>query len=293
MEQKAWQGTTYGNAGMHRWLIKLLRRVNIRLIYGFTNVFVIPVCLALRSDRRHIYRYLRRRQGYGRMRAAWATYRNECLFGQVVIDRFAMYAGKRFRIEIEGYEHFQRLSERNEGFVQLSAHIGNYELAGYSLKAKEKRFNAIVFANEKETVMRNREKMFEGSNIHMITVKEDGSHVFEINNALASGDIVSMPADRLFGSSKSIRVSLLGAEMNLPLGPFATAVSRELDVIAVNVMKAGPLTYKIYVTPLPYDKTLRSREQMKQLAEGYAAELERMLKLYPEQWYNYFETWKE
>lgn len=293
MAEKEWDGTTYGNAGMHKCLIKLLRTVNIRVIYAFTNVFVIPVCLLLRKDWRHIYRYLRQRQGYGRVKAAFATYRNHCLFGQVVIDRFAMYAGHKFRIEIEGYDNFLQLSNRKEGFVQLSAHIGNYELAGYSLVAEQKRFNALVFAGEKETVMRNREKMFTGTNIHMITVQPDGSHVFEINEALLRGDIMSMPADRIFGSPKHLDVEILGGKVKLPMGPFATIAARGMNAIAVNVMKERLDTYKIYVTPLIYDHTVSIREQMRQLAQTYASELERMLKRYPEQWYNYFDVWAD
>ena len=60
------------------------------------------------------------------------------MFSQVVIDRFAMYAGKHFEVRIEGYEHFQHLSNQKEAFIQLSSHIGNYEMAGYTLTSKEK-----------------------------------------------------------------------------------------------------------------------------------------------------------
>ena len=87
------------------------------------------------------YRYFRKRLGYGRLHAAWSTYANHCLFGTVVIDRFAMFAGKIFDIKIEGYENYLKLSEQKEGFVILSSHIGCYEVAGYSLVAKSKRFN--------------------------------------------------------------------------------------------------------------------------------------------------------
>lgn len=293
MTDKAWPGTTYGSTGMHKWLILLLRTVNIRIIYGFTDVFVIPFCLLFRSDWRYIYRYLRRRQGFSCLKSFFSTYRNLCLFGQVVVDRFAMYAGRKFKIEIDGYDNFQQLAARKEGFIQLSAHIGNYELAGYSLVARQKRFNALVYADEKETVMCNRERMFSGTNIHMITVHPDGSHVFEINDILLHGDIMSMPADRVFGSSKSIPVSLLGGQVMLPAGPFVIATSRKFDVITVNVMKVRHDTYMIYVTPVVYDKSASTKTQLCQIAGAYAAELERMLKLYPEQWYNYFEMWQQ
>lgn len=276
---------------MHKWLIRMLRLIDTRALYAFVAVFVVPVCLIVNPAQKIIYRYFRERWGMSPLKAALKTYRNFYLFGQVVVDRFAMYAGKKFQIDIEGYDNFLNLEARPEGFMQFSAHVGNYEMAGYSLVVEHKKFHALVFAGEKESVMENRNKMFAHTNIEMIPIRPDMSHLFEINNALANGDAVSMPADRLFGSKKSVRLPFLGKEAAFPAGPFSIATMRGVDVIAVNVMKASTLGYKIYVTPLTYNRSLTRREQIQQLAEAYVKELERVVTLHPEQWYNYYEFW--
>ncbi|MBO7119217.1 MAG: lipid A biosynthesis acyltransferase [Bacteroidaceae bacterium] len=279
---------------MHKWLIRMLRHIDVRILYLFVAIFVIPVCLVLNPSRGIAYRYFRRRIGYGRLKSAWKTYVNHCLFGQVVVDKFAMYAGKRFDVEVENYNEFlNRASRKEEGFVQLSAHIGSYEIAGYTLAVEGKCFNALVFAGEKASVMQNRDKMFAGTNIKMIAIQPDMSHLFKIDQALADGGIVSMPADRINGSQKCIEHVFLGAKAKFPLGPFSVATMRGLDVLAVNVMKASLTSYKIYVTPLAYDKGATRQEQIKQLSEAYVAELEKRVRQYPTQWYNYFEFWQE
>ncbi len=294
MAEQEWAGTTYGNEWMHKWLIRMLRYIDVRILYLFVALFIIPVCLVLNPSRGIAYRYFRQRIGYGRMKSAWKTYVNHCLFGQVVVDKFAMYAGKKFVVEIENYNEFiDRAARKEEGFVQLSAHIGNYEIAGYTLAVEGKRFNALVFAGEKASVMRNRSKMFTGTNISMIAIQPDMSHLFEIDKALTDGGIVSMPADRINGSKKCIELDFLGAKAKFPLGPFSVATMRGLDVLAVNVMKDSLTSYKIYVTPLLYDKGATRQEQIKQLSEAYVAELEKRVRQYPEQWYNYFEFWQE
>lgn len=290
--EKEWAGTTYGNIWMHKWLIRMLRYVDVRILYGFTSIFVIPVCLLINPSCGLTYRYLRQRQKFGMAKSAWLTYINHCLFGQVVIDRFAMYAGKRFDVDIEGYDHFLNLTDNPDGFVQLSAHVGNYEIAGYSLKVEKKRLNALVFFGEKESVMQNRRKLFSTKNINMIAIRPDMGHLFEINEALANGEIVSMPSDRLFGSEKCIAKDFLGAEAHFPYGPFSIATMRGLQVIAVNVVKTKAKKYKIIVTPLPYDTIAPRKEQISQLSSAYVNELERVVKIYPTQWYNYFEFWK-
>ena len=293
MAEQNWAGTTYGNNWMHKWLIRMLRFIDTRILYIFVAAFIIPVCLILNPSRGIAYRFFRKRMGYGRLKSAWKTYVNHCLFGQVVVDKFAMYAGKKFKVEIEGYENFARLAAKKEGFVQLSAHIGNYEIAGYTLVCENKRINALVYAGEKESVMKNRDKMFANTNISMIAISPDMSHLFEIDKALEEGEIVSMPADRISGSPKFIEHDFLGAKAKFPLGPFSVATMRSLDALAINVMKTSLTSYKIYVTPLPYDKTASRQEQIKQLSGAYVAELEKRVRQYPTQWYNYFEFWNE
>ncbi len=292
MEQKQWAGSTYGNGWMHRCLIRSLRFIDVRLLYLFASVFVIPVCLITNESRRTAFEYFRNILGYSWWKSSWYTYRNHCQFAQVVIDKFAMYAGKTFEVQVEGMENFKELASREAGFLHLSSHIGNYEIAGYTLVSESKTINAVVYAHEKASVMENRNNMFSKTNIRMITLKQDMSHLFEIDQALCGGDIVSFPTDRFMGQAKCVECNFLGKPAKFPQGPFSVATMRGLDVLAVNVMKTGLKRYQIYVTPLRYDKEQSRREQMKQLSQAYVAELEKRVLQYPTQWYNFFDFWK-
>jgi len=289
MSQK-WAGKTYGNGWLHRWLIHSLRFMDVRLLYLFSDIFVVPVCLILNQSRRTAYRYFRDIHAYPRLKAAWATYVNHCRFSEVVIDRFAMYAGKKMDVEVEGLENFNSLAAQDEGFLHLSSHIGNYEIAGYSLVSERKTINAVVYGFEKESVMENRNSMFVKTNIRMIKLMPDMSHLFEIDKALCDGDIVSFPSDRSMGG-KTLTCEFFGKPAEFPMGPFSVATMRGLNVLAVNVMKVGMTKYRIYVTPLDYDREKPRKEQIRQLSEAYVAELEKRLRQYPTQWYNFFDFW--
>lgn len=100
-----------------------------------------------------------------------------------------------------------------------------------------------------------------------------------------------MPADRIVGSTKTLTVNFLGAKARLPKGPFSVATMRELNVITVNVMKTSFKGYTIYVSPLSYDTEASRKAQMQQLAESYTAELEKQVRQYPTQWYNFYDFW--
>ena len=213
------------------------------------------------------------------------------MFAQVVIDRFAMYAGKRFEIEIDGDEVFQSLISQPEGFIQLSSHVGNYEIAGYSLSSGSKTINAVVYGHEKQSVMDNRNSMFTKTGTRMIPIKEDMSHLFEIDRALVGGDIVSFPSDRYMGDARTIECEFFSRKAKFPMGPFSVATMRGLNVLAINVMKEGAKKYHIYITELPYDKSASRKQQLTSLLSAYVAELERILRKYPSQWYNFYDFW--
>ena len=276
---------------MQKALIVLFKVVPIEVIYGVMALVVPFYMLFNHKGYTSMYHFFRRRLGKKPLSAFWHVYRNHYAFGQVVLDRFATYAGRRFKLEIDGNEHFMRLCEGEKGFVMLSSHVGNYEQAGYMLRSDRKSFNALVYAGESATVMSERNKQFAGSNIHMIPVQADMSHLFIINKSLDEGNIVSMPADRCFGSTKSVPCQFFGATAQFPLGPFATAVQKEVPALAVMVMKEGAHSYRAFVRQLPVDTTLPHRKQMAALAQSFATTLEEIVRRYPHQWYNYYEFW--
>lgn len=291
MKQQEWSGKTYGNGWMHLWLERMLKIVDVRILYAFSALCIIPVVLMVSPSCSILYRFMRRRMQCSLMKSVWNTYRGHCLFAQVVIDRFAMYAGKRFQINVEGMEHMDSLMAHPEAFITMSSHIGNYELAGYTFRASAKRMNVLMFAGEKPSVMEKRRCMLQANNIGMIPVSQDMSHLFEINRVLSQGEILGMASDRMNGSPKSISVQILGAEARLPQGPFSMATMKSLPVLAVDVMKTASLKYTAYVTPLDYDRQAPRAEQIRQLSQAYVDNLEKRIRQYPTQWFNYFEFW--
>lgn len=292
LKHDEWTGTTYGNGWMHKWLIRFLRVIDVRILYAFTFVFIVPPTMIINSKaRKSIYDFYRKRLNYGKIKAFRMTYKNHCAFSEVVIDKFAMYAGKKFKITIDGYDLFMELSEQPEGFVQLSSHIGNYEIAGYSLVAKGKRFNALVFGGEKESVMKNRNKLFDENNIRMIPMMSDMSHLFVIDQVLNNGEILSMPADRIFGSQKSFEIDFFGAKAQFPQGPFIIAAMKDVPILFVSVMKIGAKQYHISVQKIDGTEQGNTKVRAKYLAEKYVKLLENTVRNHPTQWYNYFDFW--
>lgn len=281
---------TPGSGWMYRLLIWLLKKTDIRVFYVIMSVFIIPVTLIVSPGARLTYHYYHLRRKYGVAKAIWATYRNHCIFGQTVIDKFAMYAGHRFEVKYTGLEKYNEIAASDKPLIQLSAHIGCNEIIGYSLRVPKK-CNVLVYGGENEALMNYRKELFEKMNMNMIPVGTEDADIEEMVACLERGEALSVFADRFSNPKKVVTSKLLGYDVKLARGPFSLAVNMGVDVYMVTAMKEKDGSYSASVKFLEYDKSLSHREQRQQLADQYTAEIDRILEIYPLQWFNYFNLW--
>jgi predicted LPLAT superfamily acyltransferase len=294
---KEWEGVTGGKTLGQKGLLFLFHWFNVTVGYFFLSFTVPFYMLFARKRYLAIYRYFKKHFSYSPLKAFYKTYKNHFVFGKCMLDRFAVYAGRKnfFNVEITGNDHFLHLLEEKKGFIIASSHVGNFELSGYLLKQDKKRINALIFSGESEEVMKNRTKILNTNNISVIPVLDDMSHLFIINDALSNGDIVNMPCDRMFGSDKSVECEFLSGKADFPIGAFTLAVHFDVPVIAIFVMKKSATNYHIYVKPVSLDKTLNvsKREKIELLTRQFVKQLEEVVRKYPEQWFNFYGFWKE
>ena len=143
-----WKGRTDGLPWMIRSLVVLMKVIDRRIIYCFMAI-VVPFYMIFHHDSYlATYRFFRQRFHLGRIKSFLKVYANHFRFGQVIIDRYAAYAGKKFRFELDGNERFMELVNSERGFVQLSSHAGNYEMVGYGLTSTRKRVNGLFYGGE-------------------------------------------------------------------------------------------------------------------------------------------------
>lgn len=287
-----WQGTTDGLPWMHRALVAVLGVVPVGILYVIAAVFVIPFYLiGNRQGYLSQYRFFRSRFAFGPFKAFRYVVLNHYRFAQVIIDRFAVYGGRRFRFEVEGLDQYNLLAEGESGFVQVFSHAGNYELAGYELRQPRKRLYALLFRDGSQTIMDNRASVFAPNGVEMVFVQPDMSHIFLLSNVVRDGNIASIPGDRIFGSRKFVECQFMGSPARFPLGPFRLAAVRQAPIVAIFVMKESWSSYRIFVRRL--DSSAQGQKPTaKGLAQQFATNLEEVVRRYPEQWFNYFDFWQ-
>lgn len=292
-EAQQWQGKTRGGKFGQQFLFFILKYIKVTTLYPVLYL-IIPFCLLFaRKPNRALFRYHHRVRGLRRWPAFWATARNAHTFGKVVIDKFALLAGRsdQFSITVRNPEVFEHLLNQPEGFMLAGSHIGNFELLGQCLKQDKKAINGMVYGGESAALQQRRNSQFQQNNVKLISVSPDMSHLFAIKDALDNGEIITILCDRVFGAEKSKPLSLLSHPANFPLGPFRLAAQMEVPVISVFMMKEQKRKYTCYLVPLTVDPQTSKTQRVESLMLQYVQSIETILHQYPEQWFNLYEFW--
>ncbi len=286
--KREWRGKSGGGKFGQKALIFFFRFFGIWFAY-FWLAFVVPFyMLFARKAYLAIYRYFRVRCGYAPLRAFWASYKNHYIFGQTFLDKFTLYAKrnkKYFKYTIEGFDLYQEALKKDNGILFCGSHIGNYEILGYLVDIAERRVTSLIFGGEAAVMQQNRDEVLGQNNINLVPVSDDMSHLFAVNNAARDGEIVSIFCDRSFGGGRSQEVDFMGAKADFPTGTFHIAKRYSLTSFSIHVVKVGMKSYKVIIEPVV-------GSSVEELLLSYVASVEKVLKQYPTQWFNFYEFWK-
>ena len=289
---QSWEGKSKGNTLGYRIFIAILRFAGTMPAYLLLG-FVAAWYFLFSSSFRFIYSYFRKRLGYGRLRSLISVYQNYYALGQTIIDKIVVMSGMKvpFTFSFEGENYIEEIMAGGKGGILVSAHAGNYELAAYYFKRLPVKVNIIMVDQERQQIKEYLEKVMNDRQLNIITIKDDFSHIYEISNALKNNELIAIHADRYVEGSKTIAGTLFGGNTRFPIGPFILATTFKVPVSYVFCFKETAKHYHLYATP-PVEYKENKQEAIPRALSDYTRELETKLKLYPVQWFNYYDFWK-
>src|SRR5258706_3090081 len=292
----AWHGKSQGNP-----------LLGYRIVYFVCNTLgVYPAYLLLRfvafyfflfswTSSGHSYRYFRLHQHYGVMRSLVKVYQNYYAFAQTILDKVIVMSGieNKFTYRFEGEENLRAIATGGRGGILLSAHVGNWEAAGHLLRRLDTRINVVMYDAEHQGIKAYLERVTGGRNLNVIVIKDDMSHVYAIGEALRKNELICLHADRFLKGNKTIPMEFLEGRARFPEGPFVMAAAFNAPVSVVFAFKETSMHYHFYGSPLIQRTAMESKEAfVVRLMGTFLQELEQKVKLYPDQWFNYYNFWE-
>ncbi len=289
-----WQGKSKGNKAGYQVFVWILRNFGLLPAYFLLRFVALYFFLFSWQSSRQIYLLYHYKLGYSRIKSVFKIYTNYYLLGQSIIDKVVVMSGikNNFTYHFDGEENLREIASLQKGGMLLSAHIGNWDIAGHLLKRLDTRIHIIMFDGEQEKIKEYLDNITGKKSINIIFIKNDLSHIYEISEAFNNNELVCMHADRFLEANKTMTNNFLGETARFPMGPFLLASKFKVPVSYVFAIKESRLHYHFFASKIKNYSNLEKSVVMEKMLSEFASEMEEKVKKYPEQWFNYFNFWQ-
>lgn len=219
-------------------------------------------------------------------------------FAMYLVDffRFTKLTAKNIRrlVRLEGMERVEEALRSGRGAVGVTAHLGNYELAGAVLALVGFPVHALVFTHQNPRVDRFFRRQRTRVGVHGIPV--DGKNLkglFQASlSALQQNAILGMVADRDF-FDHGLEMPFFGRTVKIPRGPAAFSIRTGAPIVPCFLIRERDGSYCFRVErPITVPQGVPREEAVRQMTEECVEVMSRYIRQYPTQWYLFQEFWK-
>ncbi len=274
------------------WIsLRLGRRAGRVVLHPIAAYFLLFAPASRRASRDYLRRVLARPPRWRDL------YRHFFTFAATIHDRVYLinHRFELFDVEVHGEDTLRRLLAGGKGLFLMGAHLGSFEViraigrrdtdlrvAMVMHQDNAQRINAMLAAINPEAVQ------------DIIGLGQSDS-MLKLRECLDEGGAVGMLADRTPGGDTLYPAQLLGADANLPSGPFRIAALLRRPVVFMTGLYLGGKRYAIHFDPLA-DFSAVARDQRDAAVAAaiarYAALLDQYCRKAPYNWFNFFDFWQ-
>lgn len=283
-----WQGKSRGTVLGYRIFFWTLRTFGVKGAYLLLRFVTFYYFLFAGKAVRAQMQYFEQVHGWKGFKARRAAYKNLVQFGQTLIDKAVVMSGAievPFDIIRDGEEHIANALDAGKGLLLISAHVGNWEVAGHMLNKFDTPVNLVMMDAEREQLKKYLENIMAQRALNIIPIGDDLSHLVAIKQAFNRKEIVALHGDRFVEGQRTHTTEFFGKPAQFPLGPFILAEKMRVPVLYVFCMKRDSLTYHFYA------HTTETAQTAAEYAALFNRLLEQKVRAYPHQWYNYYDFW--
>lgn len=219
-------------------------------------------------------------------------------FGMTMIDKVVFLVKKKpfFKYEYNNEDYIENALKKGKGAILLSAHIGNWDIAGNLLQNRLKTtINAVMIDNEKTEIKEATEEVDKKRDFNIIPLRTDSPDtMIAIRMALSRNELVCLHGDRTI-DNKGIKIPFLGKETIFPDGAFQIAALTGAPVIPVFILKKGLKTYTFKAYDVLNFEDLSRNERKYAIEKGikkFVNIIEEIVKNRPDQWFNFYKYWQ-
>lgn len=276
----------------------VLKKSGLRPAYGFLYLVCIHYLLFDSEARSGGLAYIQRQvPTVGKFKQLQLVYFLFVSQGKNLLDRYVHSANDSiFTLKECGFEPLDELLKNpKQGFVLLTAHTGNWQIAMTVLKRFNRTVNLLMLPEENAAVEESLNIQGETGEVKIISVKGPMGGMVETMQALERGEIVSIMGDRSYGA-RSVSVDFIGDSAQFPCAAFMIAATARCPVVTLLSSKAETKTYHVDIADIfepQWDRKVAKDIQLQQWTQRFATILENYLKKRPNQCFLFHDIWEK
>ena len=274
------------------WIsLRLGRRAGRVVLHLIASYFLLFASASRRASRDYLQRAL------GRPVRLRDLYRHFFTFAATIHDR--VYLVNRrfdlFEFEVHGEDALRSLLAKSKGLFLMGAHLGSFEaIRALGRKGAEVRVAMVMHQDNAQKINAMLGAINPEAEQDIIGLGHVDS-MLQVRQRLDEGCAVGMLADRTPGNDTLYPVRILGADANLPTGPFRMAALLRRPVIFMTGLYLGGNRYAIHFDQLADFSSIAAGQRelaMQAAITRYAALLEHYCRAAPYNWFNFFDFWQ-
>ena len=220
-----------------------------------------------------------------------AMFRN---FAKYLVDffRFPLLDNEYIKknINIENIHYFDEALAKGKGIVSVTAHIGNWELAGVTVALLGYPIGAVVLPHRHKSVDEFFISQRQKKGLIVMPLGRAARHCL---NLLHENKIIALAGDRVFNAT-GILIDFFGLPTYLPEGPAAFSLKTGAPIIPGFMCRNPDDTFKfIFEGPIEFHPSGNKKKDLIQLLSKYKVIIENYIRRYPEQWFMFRKFWTE
>lgn len=218
-------------------------------------------------------------------------------FGRVLVDRGWLGTDKNADIkgEVIGREKLLKLVNSGKGIILITAHVGNWQSALAKLDFLPVKVHALMQYDQQAAAKHFFDLGKKKRTFEIINADTPFGGMIEATAALQRGEVVTIMGDR-FVKGTSSTVNFLGAPAQLPNGAYTLAACVKSPVVIFLAAKTSRKTFQLKVWDVFYPQFQtrdKRQETLDDCCQKFADCLDKYIKVFPYQWYNFFDFWKQ
>ena len=215
-------------------------------------------------------------------------------YGRATIDVWRLRS-EAFVPRITTFAEDARVLERvrrdGRGFLLVTGHVGNWEMGAVTLRAHGLTAAVVGQPELDRDVQEMRLQLRQRVGVESIDIGTSMATAFKVRSAVERGRAVALLVDRAYPEDR-VLVPFFGRPTPFLRSPALLARFCDCEILPGFFLRAPDGSYfNVWGEPLAPDGRMSSEEDADRMLSRVAADLERVIRRFPTQWFNFYRFW--